>query len=193
MFNKEESNKIKKIEMKNIQYRKIGYVLITINFLLLLSKFNIGEKDLAKHFAYENEKKAYYERLFDLEQEKEYSELIQDLYHHGKLLINDHDYLINDFYIKCEKDNNKYHLVYINSEYTDFLNKSTDNYIYEDIFKFKDTTAFINLINTSPVSELTIETTKDKLNDIINNWNHKLHHEVPEMDAIINMNGDNDE
>ena len=135
----------------------------------------------------------YYDRVRQYNHEREYDDKIKKLYFDSKVKIDGVLYPIDMFYItfKYETDNHNFHLMNIKSEYNDILINSMESYDFDGIVPFRNTTAFINLINSGFVTidydkNIITINNKEKVLEIINNWDGMIHNKVAETDAINN-------
>ena len=180
MFNKEENIRIKKVELNNKDiYKQYDNISITPFFVIMLNKY-YEDKKTQDHLDLDSKIKLYYDRRFEYSEKKQYNLIISNLYHNGKIKINNEEYNLKDFYIVYKEDN-VFHLICTNKKYP---NKDIE---YNKSVKFIDTTAFIELVNNYEIIETTIIVSSiDELENIISNWNGLLHDKVSETDAIIN-------
>lgn len=195
MFNKKESSAKRKIELKiKNKLVKVGVFLVATNFLLnnsVSAENNQYEEYLQNHFRYESDVFNYYQRLENLTREKDYDKSIAELYHNGSMLINGQTYSLGSFLLRYSKDaeNHNLHLISSYDDCQDILTRSYEEYKYDGIVKFKDTTAFINYIldtNTEIDREHNIIIVdNDRLLFYINNWDGMRHDRVAETDAIL--------
>ena len=179
MFNK-ENNKIIKIEMQtNNLYKQYDNIYITNSFIKMLNDYYIS-RNMHHHLDFDQKLKLYKDNVFLLNEKKQYNTIIVNLYHNGKLLINNTLYDVNDFYIVYNQNSKDYHVLCTNSNY------SNEDINYNTAVKLIDTTVFIELIKNNEIKENTIIIKNNKLLETINNWDGLLHNEVCETDAIIN-------
>lgn len=187
MFNKEESNKIKRVELGKTNFKKIGNFLMTMTLLLSLSA-SVKEKTVI-HYRGEIE---YRQRVYEYSQEQKYDENITKIYREYQLNIDGVVSPLEKFYILYTRNvDGNFHLINTMSEYTDILTKSMDKNDYSNVVRFRDTTAFINLIGSDSViiddnnKTITI-VDKEKAIEIIQNWDGMIHDKVAETDAVEN-------
>lgn len=182
MFNKDESNNATTIEIKNeINFKKFHSFLISSTFILML-KYQI-EKDLMnQQMEFEDKKTAYIYRKRYCSTKKQYNEKINSLYHHGKLIINQKEKNLKDFFITyhTQKKDNAIKLINIQE---DKINTSD----YNGIIKFIDTTAFIELINNKNTiiknNTILVENI-DIIKNIVSHWDGLIHDKTCETDAV---------
>ena len=94
MFNKEKSNEFGNIEIKNTSYyKKNDYILITPSFALMYNPYK-ETINMEKQMDYEERKTAYINRKNELNIRKQYNQSIIDLYHNGKIILDDKEYLL---------------------------------------------------------------------------------------------------
>ncbi len=176
MFNKEESNIFGNIHIKNTSfYKKNTNALITPSFAVMYNSY-IENKNMEEQLDYEAKKTTYINRKSEFGIKKQYNQKIVDLYQSGRIIIDKKEYLLKDLFI-----------VYKNSKEYNLLNiKVQHDYEYTHAVKFIDTTAFINLINSSEVivNDNTVYTNTDTLNNLVKNWDGYLHDQVNVTDAI---------
>ncbi len=191
MFNKEESNSSKKVEVKEKKnLRKIGYLLVATSLMLSLSQTNVKADTNDTSFNdYEEAKYKYHERVYEYGKTRTYDELITKLYDKGLVVIDGVTYNLKDFFILYNIDDKeiKFHLICYESDYEDILTGSMEKYDSNAITILKDTTAFIELINSDAVEiNDNVITIKDKVKakEIIDNWDGYLHDKVPVTDAV---------
>lgn len=135
----------------------------------------------------------YRKRVFEYKITKKYDKRIINMYHDYQIMIDDITYPIEKFFILFNQDDNNpmYHLMNIQSKYEDILTNSLDKYCYNKVVRLRDTTAFIDLINSDCIKnegKLIKIIDKKKALKIIRNWNGILHDKVAEVDAVENKN-----
>ena len=158
---------IKKIDFQSNKLYKRNDLLFTDSFLLLLNNKELN-KELEEKEEYQDNITSYINRKYENSIKKEYNPKIVNLYSDGIIIINNQEYLLKDFFIV----------------FSDYPN---DNYDYNHSIKFIDTTAFINLINSSNViNNKIIVNDINLLNNIVSTWDGYLHSVVIETDSIIN-------
>ena len=135
----------------------------------------------------------YHLRMFKNMEEKQYDKTLVNLYNNGKIVFEDKTYEIYDFYIKYNYLNGTFekHLICSKEDYSDILLKTKENYNCRGIIQLRNTTAFIDILNSNASyfdsknnSIKLID--EDKILEIINNWDGMIHDKVPETDAIEN-------
>ena len=110
MFNK-ENNKIVKIELDtNNLYKQYDNISITPSFIKMVNNY-YESKNMEYHLDYDNRVKLYKDNNFLLKMKKQYNANIVNLYHNGKLSIDNNIYNINDFYIVYNRNDKDYHLL----------------------------------------------------------------------------------
>ena len=188
MFNKEESNKKKKISIAKIDYQKVGKILLTSSLIIMLSS-----QSKAEIISCGESKVLYNKRVFDYKMSRNYDERIKDYYQNYQIIIDNIIYPIEKFYIFFNENitNPDFHLVNAESDYTDILNNSMDEYKYDKIVKFRDSTAFIELLNSDAIMiddkrKLIAIIDKKKAQTIVSNWDGLIHDKVAETDAVEN-------
>jgi len=130
---------------------------------------------------YQNNATKYINQKFENSMKKDYNPVIVNLYKKGIIVIKKEEYQLRDFFIVFDSILNNYELKCINPQ---FKNKKIN---YDRAIRFIDTTAFINLINSSKIVDNKIIVDNEIiLNNIINNWDGNIHNEVLETDSIIN-------
>ena len=182
MFNKEENIKIKRIELNNKEfYKQYNNISITPFFVIMLNKY-YEDKKMHDHLDLDEKIKLYLDKSFKYSEKKQYNSIIYNLYHSGKIIINNEEYNLKDFYIIYQNDNN-FHLLCTDNRY------QNDSIQYNKSVKFIDTTVFIQLIKENEIKNNTIIINNiNDLKDIISKWDGLLHDEVSETDAITNKN-----
>ena len=157
------------------------------------------------YFKYENNLQVYYgilkhdvnlvEEKNKLEEQKSYGQEIVNLYKYGQVLIDNELYLLDKFYIAYKVTDNGYefHLKCAGANYSDILNKELGEYDYDGIIKFKNSSAFINLIEHQDIvidyaNNIIVVTDNKILTNIIDNWDGMLHDRVSDTDAISDKN-----
>ena len=180
MFDKD--NKVNKVEYSNNEFYKIDDILITPSFGIKLSEYQNSKKTEEQN-NYQDQITSYNKRKYENNIRKYYNPKIVNLYENGSLIIDNSEYLVKDFYIVFDDSKNIFHLKCVNQNF------SNDNIEYNKAVKFKDTTAFINLINSDKVIILNnriIINDINILNDLVSKWDGSLHNETKETDSIIN-------
>ena len=191
MFNKEESNKIRKVEIKNPKnLKKIGYLLLTPSFSLSTSNVKKEDPFMENHFKHEKKIIEYLSRVKKYSKTKEYDKKIVSLYKNGGIIVDKKRYPIEMFYITYTSGLREgFHLICIGNDDTDILLGSREKYPYDNIVKLVDTTAFIDLIKSEYVKiiDTSIEIIdKNKIKETIDKWDGYIHDKVPETDAVDN-------
>ena len=188
MFNKEESNKKKKVGLGKINVKRIGNILLTMTLVTMLSTSVQAETTDCDHGEVE-----YRQRVYEYSQKKEYDENMVKIYNEYQLCIDGNIYPMDKYYITFvrENDNHNFHLMCVQSEYNDILTNSTDRYEYDSIARFRDTTAFINLLNSDGViiddkNGIITIIDKEKALEIVQNWDGMIHDKVSQTDAVEN-------
>lgn len=178
MFNKNDNNKgISLIQGKLYQTNDI---LVSKTFISMMDEYH-KEKELNEKNDYQNEITSYINRKHENNIKKQYNPKIVNLYKNGVLTLNNEEYLLKDFYIVFDDNKNDFHLKAKDSKF------NKEIYDYNKAVKFIDTTAFIELINSSEVNDNKIILNDiNLLNKVISNWNGYIHSEVAETDSIIN-------
>lgn len=190
MFNKEESNKKRKIEIGKIDGKKVGKIILTSTLILMLaSTINVKSNNIDCG----HEKAEYFRRVFEYKTSRTYDEKIMDFYQNYEIMIDNVAYPIEKFYILFDEDAliPQFHLINIKCEYEDILTRSMEKYDYNKVVRLRDTTAFINMLNSDAIKidyerKLIIIIDNEKALGIINNWDGMIHEEVPETDAVDN-------
>ena len=186
MFNKEKSNERKKVSVLSQNYKRAGIILLSSSLAMAFSSSANAEHTDCDHGQVE-----YYRRVYYYGQERQYDRGVKRLYEEGSIRLNGELLPIKKFFLtyKSNGDNRGYHLISVLNDYTDILLKSNDKYDYDKVVRFRDTTAFINLINSDAViingTEITIIDI-DKAILIIEHWDGLIHDEVVETDAVGN-------
>lgn len=137
----------------------------------------------------------YYSRLNQYNMMKKYDARLVDIYHNYQIVIDEVVCPIEKFYITFNGDaiNKDIHLINVKSKYTDILKNSIDKVDYSDVIVFRDTTAFIKLIESNAViidekeKKITI-IDKEKADIIVKNWDGMIHDKVLETDAVEEKN-----
>ena len=177
----EKNNNVKKVDYSTNKFYKVGDVLITQSFGIVLEEYH-NNKKIDDEIKYQDQITSYNKRKYENNIRKNYNPKIVNLYENGSLIINNKEYLIKEFYIVFD-ENNKFSLMCTNQSYENNESK------YTKAVKFKDTTAFINLINSDNVlirDNRIIINDINVLNNIVNKWDGYLHSETKETDSIIN-------
>ena len=190
MFNKEESNKKRKIEIGKIDGKKVGKIILTSSLILMLaSTINVKSNNIGCG----HEKAEYFRRVFEYKLSRTYDEKIMDFYQNYEIMIDNVAYPIEKFYILFDEDAliPQFHLINIKCEYEDILTRSMEKYDHNKVVHLRDTTAFINMLNSDAIKidyerKLIIIIDNEKALGIINNWDGMIHEEVPETDAVDN-------
>ena len=135
----------------------------------------------------------YHLRMFKNMEEKQYDKGIVNLYKKGKIVFEDKTYEIYDFYINYNFSEGllERHFTCSKEDYSDILLKSKEQYNCFDIIQLRDTTAFIEILNSDasyfdPTNNTIKLIDESKILEIINNWNGMIHDKVPETDAVEN-------
>ena len=176
----EKNNNVKKVDYSTNEFYKIGDILITPSFGKVLEEYH-NSKKIDDEMNYQDNITSYNKRKYENNLKKNYNPKIVNLYENGSLIINNKEYLIKEFYIVY--DEKKYHLMCTNPSY------ENKEYEYKKAVKFKDTTAFINLINSDKIilrDNRIIINDINVLDTIVSKWDGYLHSETKETDAIIN-------
>ena len=183
MIDKKDSERIKKELLKNkdnVQLQK----------QLMERIKNIEERRKREHLEFENRCRDYILRKTQYQNMRKYDKRIVDLYQNGKIMLNNQIYLLNSFYITYNSAHDyDFHLVCVDSNYTDILKKSYDKYEYDGVIKFIDSTVFTDLIKQKDVKvdydKMIIDVQNNQiLEDLLKHWNGSLHEEVGDVDAI---------
>ncbi len=185
MFNKEESNNTKKVKLDRKNYKRMGNILLTMTLVLMLA-----ESYQVNSLGNQKEVIDYKRRIYDYQQERQYDINITKIYNEYQINIDGVITPIEKFYILYDNLCRELHLMNVKSEYSDILTNSKEEYQYDNVVKFRDTTAFINLINSDAVivddkNKMIIILDKEKANDIVKNWDGQIHDKVAETDAIL--------
>ncbi len=144
------------------------------------SKFHY-DKQFAEQNEYQNNLTSYINQKHENNIKKDYNPKIVNLYKDGILVINKEEYKLKDFFIVFSSILNNFHLKCIDKKF------NSEDINYNRAVRFIDTTAFINLINSSDIKDNRIVLDNiDSLNDIVNKWDGYLHGEVLETDSIKN-------
>lgn len=191
MFNKEESNRTKKVSVANLNCKKIGKILLTLSLILMLSNsVNAEESLIVETTDCDDSKLHYFDRVFKYSQEKKYDQKMVDLYKNSTVVISGVSYPIDKLYLlfDTEKEGYNIHLISVLNGKNDILTGSEEEK-YNRIAILKDTTAFINLINSDCVSiddkkRIITITDNNKAYEIIRSWDGLIHNLVPETDAV---------
>lgn len=177
----EKNNDAKKIEYSNNEFYKIGDVLITPSFGITLNNY-YNTRKMQEENDYQDQITSYNKRKYENSIKKLYNPRIVNIYDNGSLIINNKEYSINEFYIVFDDNKNIFHLLCNNPKY------ENDEFKYNKAVKFKDTTAFINLVNNDKIliiDNKIIINDNNILNDVISKWDGYIHNETKETDAII--------
>ena len=192
MFNK--SNKLGKVLID----KKEGLVefdcyLLSIWFLEKLKEKKKLEPN--KNCMIVEELSDFHKTVRKLLKTKKYDAKIIKYHDKGKIIIDDKEYNVRDFYLYYKYVNNKLesHLLCVKEPYTDILLQSNEEYNCKESIQFRQTTAFINLLDSDAVllnygKNLTTIIDKDKAIEIINAWDGMIHDKVPLTDAIEEKN-----
>ncbi len=182
-----KKEKVGNITVSESKLKKIGSFVLTASLIVSLSIPAKGDTICNPG------KVEYYQRLYEYSQEKTYDEKLIEIYNNGIINIDGEEYPLRKFYItiNTKVDGYDLHLMNIKSDYSDILTNSLDSYDYDRIVKFRDTTAFIELINSDCVLtdyERNIITIidKEKALEIVKNWDGMIHNKVAETDAVFN-------
>lgn len=133
----------------------------------------------------------YYDRVYQYSISRKYDNRIVDIYDNYQIIVDDITHPIKSFYVTFNSNSidKDLHLISVKNECTDILTKEIEKHNYNDIVAFRDTTAFIKLIDSDAVivndkeKAITISD-KEKANMIIKNWDGMLHDKVAETDAV---------
>ena len=184
----EQKERVNNLKVNESTFKKISSFILTTTLILSLNTPVKGEVTNCNTGAYE-----YHQRIYEYQKDRQYDENLIRLYKDGELCIDGESYPISKFFITITTTPNGYelHLMNVRSDYNDILTNSLEVYNYDNIIKFRDTTAFIELINSDCVLidyEKNIITIidKEKALEIINNWDGMIHNKVPETDAVEN-------
>ena len=179
MLKKNES--AEKIIINSELYEINNSIKVSPYFIIYYNNY-IYNKEQQEHKDFENNKIQYINKKNELSLKKEYDINITNLYTNGKIIINNITNYINDYYIIYNDNEKNYNLININ----DNIKKDIK---YNKAIKFKDSTAFIELINNGIINDdNAIIINQEILNNIINKWDEKIHNKTIETDAIINKN-----
>lgn len=144
-------------------------------------------KEYLEMMDYNKRKTLYIKRKHNYSVSRNYDKKIVYLYKNGKLIIDKVTYPLDSLYITYNLQKNDYdlHLISTNSKIMDLLTKE-ENFSYDGVVKFIDTTAFIAFINTLDKIKSNNILVKDKenLGKIIKNWDGDLHQETSQTEAI---------
>lgn len=179
MFEKNNNN-IKKVDFQiDVLYQNKDVLLSHSLVEIMNNKYY--DKEWEEKMDYQNNKIIYLNQASINNMRKEYNPKITNLYYNGKIVIDNTEYELKDFFIVFDAELNNYHIKCINKN---FKNEEIN---YNKAVKFIDTTAFINLLNSNEIKDnKIIIPDNNTLNNTINNWDGYLHSEVKETDAIIN-------
>jgi hypothetical protein len=189
-------NKIANIKVDKSKVAKIGSFILTTMLIISFvdGTYEKNTNNEVTTIGCEPKAVEYYDRLYELKKNSsKYDDVIVDLYNKGQLSINGVSYPLDKYFITINfnSEGNEYHLTSTKSDYNDILTSSLEKYEYKRIVRFRDTTAFIELINSDCVLidyERNIITIIDvnKALEIVNNWDGTIHDKVPETDAVEN-------
>ena len=181
MFNKGNDTNIKKIEWnKKNFYKQYDNIFITPFFAIMINKY-YEDKKMEEHLDFDERVKSYIDKNFLYGVKKQYNNAFTNLYHNGKIIINNQEFQLKNFYIVYKENQNNFHLLCTDPKYQ---NKNIE---YNHAVKLIDTTAFIALIKNNNINNNTIIIDNNlELDSIIHNWNGLLHDQVSETDAINN-------
>jgi len=200
VFNREKSGKNKTIHMKNkIKLTRItAFFLATASLIALLISKNIEKNEEAIRRAnemtladidYSRQQYEYWKRVIELSS-LEYDQKIVKLYN-GFVSYKGNKKSVNDFYIVYKLEEGKLKCILVNTKdgYKNFFDDSEINFERDGIIKLKDTTYFIELINSEYVlvEGDTLILMEDKLSMIqklLNNWDGYLHDQTKETKAL---------
>ena len=193
MFKKENNINIVKCIFKNkSKYYKYNDYLLSETFLYLVSMQN-EKRVVEEQNIFESNKKEYFNRKHEYDVMRSYNQNIVNLYYNGQIMLNNKLYRLSNFYIKynSKKDDYDLHLMCVDSNYTDILTKSLDNYEYDGVIKFIDSKVFIDLIKNKNVQvdyEKNIVYVNDEriISHLLDNWDGTLHELTSTTDAIKN-------
>lgn len=182
MFNKEENIKIKSVELHNKDfYKQYNNISITPFFVMMLNKY-YEDKKMQDHLDLDSKMKLYFDRQFEYSEKKQYDKTICNLYQNGKIVINDSEYNLKDFYIVYQGNKN-FHLLCTNDKY------QNEKIEYNKSVKLIDTTAFIELIKKNQIKDNKIIVNNiDEIDSIIKSWDGILHDKVSQTDAMLKKN-----
>ena len=190
MFNKEESNnKSLLVFNSKIPLKKIGAFVVTVS--LLVEGLNISK---AEELSYEGGE----ENLYNYEQQvlynyenKSYDKKLIDLYNNGNYRINNKIYSIGNVYLAYGYTSEKkvvFYLVCPKLGNYNFLNNESYNLSDINLIRLCDTTLFIELLKEKLLTydeknNLSFDESRvSMINEMVNNWDGKLHNLVPELD-----------
>lgn len=186
MFNKEKSNENKKISVSMTSYKKIGcFLLTTVLTTLLASQVQ------AEVISCGGDKAEYLKKVADYTINNQYEKEFSELYEKSQIRIDGKLYSIDDFVITFSdtSEEHDFHLRCTSTDYTDILLGKKDNYKFNRIVYLKDTTAFVELINSDSVlieDNIITIIDIDKANSFIKNWDGFIHDKVAKTDAVAN-------
>ena len=190
MFNKEESKKSRVCKMsQDISLKKVGAFLVTMT--LLLGNYNVAQADNSYHEKYEEAEVTFEEKIEYNRNNKEYDETLCELYQDGSYLIDDKIYGIGHVYIAYGYDGDElfFYLVCPKIGNVDLFTREKYNLDKVNIISLSDTTLFIELLekklltyNRDYVMQFDMNRI-DEINEMVANWDGKIHNLVPELDA----------
>lgn len=178
MFKK--NNNITKAELKIDKLYQYDDILLSESFIELMNNIHY-KKQLQEKDEYQNSIISYLNKKHENNIKKQYNPKILKLYYDGKLIINNKEYHLEDFFIVYDDKVNNFHLKCIDSSF------NNEEIKYNKAVKFVDTTAFINLIKKGNIiNDRIIINNIDELNKVVKTWDGFLHRETVETDSIIN-------
>ena len=106
---------IKKVELnKKTFYKQYNNISITPFFVIMLNRY-YEDKKAQDHLDLDERIKLYLDKSFEYREKKQYNTVVYNLYHNGKIKINDQEYNLKDFYIVYKKDD--FHLLCTDERY----------------------------------------------------------------------------
>lgn len=175
--NKEE---IKKVTVQSEKFYKDKDIILTNSFIEMMN-YNHQNKELKEKEEYQLNITNYINKKQENSIKKRYDSKIVNLYHSGKLVIDNNEYQLKDFFIVFNDKLNNFHIKCID---TKFKNEEIE---YNRAVKFIDTTAFINLVETNDYKDNKIIISDlNTLNNVVSKWDGYLHDRTLETDSVIN-------
>jgi len=178
MFNKDKNN-YKSIDIKVEKLYQHNDILLSDSMIEIIDKVH-NSKQIGEKNDYQIDITTYIKKKNENSAKKQYNPKITNLYYNGIIVIDSEEYSLKDFFIVFDSKLNNFHIKCINPKY------KSEEIEYNKAVKFIDTTAFIQLIDKSTITNNKIIVNNLVLKDVVNNWDGYLHSEVLETDAIIN-------
>ena len=188
MFDREKSKNFIKATMGDINFKKKGSWLFTGALITLLAQ-PPSALSFEDTIVWEKKMEDYTKKMY--QDKNTYDNNITNLFNNGLLVYNNKKIEIKGlFLVYGNKDNEfKAYLVDTKQGFFDLLTGGNIDFERHGAVRFRDTTAFINLLNNKAIqivgnSLIILDTIK--IQEILDNWDGYIHSEVKETNNAFN-------